>query len=395
MKHTIKHQIQSSLLDKADREELDMKKEMAKEFATQWIQPILSNDLPDGKLEMVTEIINQAFLYGLATSPVSSMPGYDYGIWGIITKEQGCLSSIVLLNELAKQCGGIALNLHAQGVTSFILSQFGHVSKKEHINVALAMTGQEGLPNAETLFSNGNIDKFKADTTAIKSLDGYELNGRKMFVPCTDKIDQLLVIAWAEKYWKCFVVDAQAQGVKIEETGARTGLRACRMINIQFNKVIVRDALDEHNPGVIAKQAFFLNCIGLSSIALGIAEGAIEAAQTYAGERIQGGKTIEKHMSVKLLLAEAHVRSEAASAMVYNFNKLDSGRFSIKNAAVTKLIVMESAVIAVTNALQVFGGYGYVHDFRMEKRLRDIKTLQSMMGSSRYLKHFIMDIEKE
>jgi alkylation response protein AidB-like acyl-CoA dehydrogenase len=184
------------------------------------------------------------------------------------------------------------------------------------------------------------------------------------------------------------------EGVSVKDAGKRTGLRACKIVNLTLNNVLVKDRFDVEDAEEIIRTAIFLNWVGLSSIALGIAEGAIQAAEKYAGERIQGGKTIEKHSAVKMLLADAHARAEASSSLVYSFHEIGTGNLFLKKAAVTKYLVMESCVAAVTNSMQVFGGYGYIQDYRIEKRLRDVKTLQSMFGSSSYLKNFIIDIEK-
>jgi len=132
----------------------------------------------------------------------------------------------------------------------------------------------------------------------------------------------------------------------------------------------------------------------MAAIAVGIAKGA--AARKYAAERYQGGKQIEEHPAIKMLIAGAEAAIATAEATL---SSLQDGGFTsfkgLKKSAAVKLTVIELCSRAVTDCLQTFGGYGYVEDFGMEKRLRDITVLKSASGSPTYLKQLIFDIEKE
>jgi alkylation response protein AidB-like acyl-CoA dehydrogenase len=134
----------------------------------------------------------------------------------------------------------------------------------------------------------------------------------------------------------------------------------------------------------------------MSAIAVGIAKGATAAAHTYAAERYQGGSRIEEHPAVKMLIAGSEAAIQAAEAMVFSLRECNvtTPRQLLKPAA-AKLAVTELCAHAVTDCLQVFGGYGYMEDFGMEKRLRDVTVLKSAFGSPLFLKQFVFDSEKE
>jgi alkylation response protein AidB-like acyl-CoA dehydrogenase len=136
--------------------------------------------------------------------------------------------------------------------------------------------------------------------------------------------------------------------------------------------------------------------MGMAAIATGIAKGAAGAARKYTAERYQGGTQIEEHPAVKMLIAGAEAGIASAQATVFSLQdvSLDSLQ-GLRKSAAAKLTVMELCSRAVTDCLQTFGGYGYMEDFGMEKRLRDVTVLKSASGSPTYLKQIIFDIEKE
>lgn len=154
--------------------------------------------------------------------------------------------------------------------------------------------------------------------------------------------------------------------------------------------------MDDGDAGSLVMRALSLSWAGMAAIALGIAKGAATAARQYASERYQGGSQIEDHPAVKLLLGGAGAAIGVAESAVFALNQGDS--FTIRTMAKTaaaKLAATELCARAVTDCMQTLGGYGYMEDFRMEKRLRDVAVLKAAFGSPGYLKQLISDIERE
>jgi alkylation response protein AidB-like acyl-CoA dehydrogenase len=182
------------------------------------------------------------------------------------------------------------------------------------------------------------------------------------------------------------------------DAGHRTGLRACRLDHLEFRGAAVPRAarLDDGNAAELVARALFLNWAGMSAIAVGIAKGAVAAARTYAADRYQGGTRIEEHAAVKMLIAGSESAVRSAESTVQSLRDCAIGSLrGLARAAAAKLTVMELCARAVTDCLQTFGGYGYMEDFGMEKRLRDVTVLKSACGPPTYLKQLIFDLTKE
>ncbi len=274
--------------------------------------------------------------------------------------------------------------------------------KKElpYTPVKAALCLQEGFvpPYLGTILSPDKDAPARVETTAIKNKSGYNIDGRKSFVYSMNGVDAYVVFARTDNAWGCFLIPASESKVSKKDVGMRTGLRACRVEHVDFNSVEVPSEarIDEGDALALVIRAMNLNWIGMSAIALGIAKGSSAAARRYAAERYQGGSQIEEHPAVKMLIGGAESATATAEAAVYSLSNGDLGSFkNLKKSAAVKLSVMELCSRAVTDCLQTFGGYGYMEDYGMEKRLRDVTVLKSASGSPTYLKQLIFDIEKE
>jgi len=206
------------------------------------------------------------------------------------------------------------------------------------------------------------------------------------------------VFARLGEQWGCFLVGAREKGVARTDVGVRTGLRACVVEHVDFHHVdIPPDArIDNGDARELVVHAMNLNWAGMAAIAVGIARGASAASRKYAAERYQGGRQIEEHPAVKMLIAGAEALTAIAEASLLTLQDGDLKSWkNLKRSAAVKLSVMDLCARAVTDCLQTFGGYGYMEDYGMEKRLRDVSVLKSAAGSTTYLKQLIFDIEKE
>ena len=146
---------------------------------------------------------------------------------------------------------------------------------------------------------------------------------------------------------------------------------------------------------LVVNKALCINWLGISAIAAGIARGAVRAARDYASTRYQGGAMIEYLPAIQKLIALSEARMETAHAHLNQVASLSlESKGLLPRCAIAKLMVTDLSFHAVTDSLQVFGGYGYMEDYGMEKRLRDAAVLKSVSGSPNSLELFIFRQER-
>jgi alkylation response protein AidB-like acyl-CoA dehydrogenase len=371
--------------------------DLARQFAKKSLLPVFEGEHSDGNLSLLPEKLATAFTIGIAASPDTSMAGSQYGIWGSATDDYGLTPSMALLSIIAETCGGIAMCLNAQGVASNLVLHAKDMLPFTPVQAGLCLQEGPYPPSLGTILSPASDAPARIATTAVQEGSGYIINGAKSFVYSMDNPDAYAVFAVVKERWGCFLVPADDRRVTRTDAGLRTGLRACRVEHVEFHGVPVPGParIDDGNARDLACRALCLNWAGMSAIAVGIARGAAAAARKYASERYQGGALIEEHPAIKMLIAGAEAAAAASESTVHT---LDDDRSSslamLGKAAAAKLMVMELCARAVTDCLQAFGGYGYMEDFGMEKRLRDMAVLKSSCGPPSYLKQLIFDIER-
>lgn len=376
-------------------EELQGFKDLALQFSKKSLLPMFEGEFSDGNLGMLPGIHDTAYVIGLASSPDLSMEGSEYGIWGKSTDSSGLISSIEILSIIAETCGGTAMSLNAQGVASNLLLCAGKELPFNHKIAALCF--QEGFtpPYCGTIFSPHRDLPASITTTATSQKKGYELNGLKSFVYSMGDPDVYVILALIDEKWGCFAVPSSASGITKTDAGHRTGLRACSLNHINFDSVLLPPGarIDDGDALHMVIKAMCLNWIGMSSIAAGIATGAVKKAREYAANRYQGGCMIEEYAAVQILIADSEARADSAKSNVRELKNINLTSIdSLSACASAKLICMELCAKAVTDSLQVFGGYGYMEDFGMEKMLRDVTVLKSASGSTNYLKQLIFNL---
>ena len=372
--------------------------DLARQYSKKSISPIFEGEYSDGNLSLLPEKLKTAFEIGIAATPDESLSGCQYGVWGQAIEEIGVIPSMLILSAIAETCGGVAMCLNAQGVASNLILQAKR--KPAFIPVKVAVGLQEGFcpPFLGTITLPDKDVPAKSTTTAEQKGNNYIINGSKSFVYSMNGVDAYFVFACIGEKWGCFSVNAKDKGIEKTDVGIRTGLRACCVEHIKFNNVQIplEARLDDSDGRALLIRAMSLNWMGMAAIAVGIAKGAAVAARKYAAERYQGGMQIEEHPAVKMLIAGGEASIASADATLYS---LQSAAFTtlsgLRKSAAAKLAVIDLCSRAVTDCLQSFGGYGYMEDYGMEKRLRDMTVLKSASGSPTYLKQLIFDIEKE
>ncbi len=376
--------------------------DLGESFAKKTVLPMLGGDTADGNQERVPSILDKAFEIGLASSPDRSMPGYEYGVWGSSVRDSGLRLSALLLSAIAEVCGGIAMNLHCQGVASNVITSSGKSLTGIRKRVALAIQEGFGPPGYGTLIDPGSDSPQRISTQAYPTASGYVIRGNKSFVYSMQGTQAFVVLCGMVEErgdgWGCFIIPAEARGLMIQPILERTGLRACELQHLEFNDVEVQDSarLDEGNASDLVRHAMGMHWLGLSAISAGIGRGAAKSARDYASKRYQGCTMIENHPAVRKLIALSDVRVETAYALMLQTARLypEDNDF-LRQCAITKHMVTDLSFAAVTDSLQVFGGYGYMEDYGMEKRLRDVAVLKAAYGSRNYLELFIYEARVE
>jgi len=385
-------------IEEISAEELLGFRDLARKYSKKSLLPLFGGDYPDGDLNLIPEKLEIAFNTGIAASPDESMPGSDYGIFGRAIDRQGLTPSLVLLETIAETCGGVAMSLHAQGVASNLVCSAKRLRRDPLVRVGLCL--QEGFcpPYLGAIVAPAKDAPARINTTAKPEGEGYLINGAKSFVYSMNNVDAYLVFARIDEKWGCFIVSGDDARVTRTDVGARTGLRACSLEHIELDEVSVpgNARIDEGDAFELVLRAMGLNWSGMSAIAIGIAKGALKAARRYAEQRYQGGSEIDRHPAVKILLGGSEAAVRTAESMVYSSTRR---RFTevqhLAQPAAVKLQVLDLCARAVTDSLQAFGGYGYMEDFGVEKRLRDITVLKSAFGSPIYLKQLLFDLKRE
>ncbi|MBP7736075.1 MAG: acyl-CoA dehydrogenase [Spirochaetes bacterium] len=379
-------------------EELGHFMDLARQFTKKQVEPMFEGEFPDGNPDLVGKIIDTAFITGLASSPDKTSAGCEYGIWGCASDTAGLNYSISILSIVGSVCGGVAMMLHAQGVASHIALMGNPAAALGGERLGLCVQEGVSLPHYGTIKSPDLDLPARVTTEARKVPEGYAINGEKSFVWSIPRPDAYVVFARIDGHWGCFVVPAGSDGLIEADVGWRSGLRLCGLRNLKFNNVTVPagNRIDDGNATALLARAMSLNWVGMSAIAVGIARGALAAAEEYSSQRYQGGTIIENHPAVKLLLGDSESKVAVAEAAVQGISvPCESFDRDFTRAAKTKLAIMELCAKSVTDCMQSMGGYGYMEDFKIEKRLRDVATLKSAGGSPTYLKQLIFDIDRE
>lgn len=348
----------------------------ARRFARREIAPKLEGESRDGDLSQLNDVLKLAEEVGLVASPHPDHPGYDFGVWGKECQEQGIESSLVILEEIAVECAGIASCIHASGLASSELEPNDKLSSK----IAVSFCGNSWQPTWQS-FESPPKGAVKA-----RLVDGsLELNGAASFVMAPPDCEKFVVFAGHQGSWEQFLVPAESLGLSVNHEADRLGLAAVDMLHLNFEETPLTE---EHKLGAISPLSYIRrNMLGLSAIAIGNALGALSAARSYAEERYQGGTLIEKHPAVQTLLGESGARVALCSAALADGGRQNGQEpFPVWRALALKLRITAECWRAVSDCLQVLGGYGYMEDYGLEKRLRDAMTLKLVGFDPRTLK---------
>ncbi|OQP60950.1 acyl-CoA dehydrogenase [Niastella vici] len=297
---------------------------------------------------------------------------------------------VVIIQEISKVCGSIGLSLAAHNslCTGHILSFANEEQKKKYLPKLATgeWLGAWGLTEPNT-----GSDAANMKTVAVKDGDHWVLNGTKCWITHGKSADVAVVIARtgeprAKNNATAFVVERSMPGFRGGKKENKLGMRASETAEMIFDNVRIPDANRLGNFGDGFKQSLKVldgGRISIAALSLGIAKGAYEAAIQYAKERHQFDQAIANFQGISFKLADMATEITAAELLTLQACDLKMrGESMSKEAAMAKYYASEVAVKVATDAVQIFGGYGYTKDFPVEKYYRDSKLCTIGEGTS-------------
>ncbi len=310
----------------------------------------------------------------------------------------GVFELCLAVEELCKIDGGIALVLAATALATFPIMLFGNDEQKKKYLPDIA-AGKKLAAFALTEPGAGS-DASAIQTTAKKEGDIYILNGTKCFITNGGEAQIYIVITMTDKTKgsrgaSAFIVEKDTRGFSFGKKEKKMGIRGSATRELIFNecKIPKENLLGREGQGfIIALKTFDVSRPGVAAQALGIASGALEDAINYSRERVQFGQSISSFQAIQHLLADMATEVEAARALIYATARMidkDPKVRVTKEAAMCKLLASDMAMKVTTDAVQVYGGYGYMREYPMEKRMRDAKITQIYEGTNQVMRNEI------
>jgi alkylation response protein AidB-like acyl-CoA dehydrogenase len=320
---------------------------------------------------------------------------FELGLMAIETPEQyggagsSFFNAIVAIEEIARIDASTAVFVDVQNtlVTNAIIRWANDDLKKKYLpQMAASKVGAYALSEA-----GSGSDAFALKTRAVDKGDHWELNGQKLWITNGNEAEIFVVFATVDpdagyKGITAFVVEKSFEGFSVGKKEDKLGIRASSTTELIFDncKVPKENVLGEIGKGYkVSIETLNEGRIGIGAQMIGIARGALEAALKYTAEREQFGQSINNFQAIQFQLAEMAVELEAARLLVYNAARLkDAGKPFLKEAAIAKLYSSRVAESVSSTAIELFGGYGYVKDYPVEKFWRDSKIGAIYEGTS-------------
>jgi len=322
----------------------------------------------------------------------------DNGLLGVNVAEEyggagaGQLALLLVLEETARVCGSTSVILTNQGLSSEPLMIAGSEEQKKNFLYRLA-TGE--TPGAMAITEpNAGSDVAGMKTTATKVKGGYVLNGSKIFITQAGVAGITCVICYTDKTkgnkgMSIFVVEKGAKGLIVGKPEHKLGIRGSDTRELSFEDCFVPDGNlvgPEGSGFKTLMNTFNYSRPNIAAQALGIAQGALDAAISYAKERMQFGKTLSSFQGIQWMIAEMALMVETARTMVYRAGAMIDTEPSHPDipriCSMAKWYASDTAMKVTTDSVQIFGGYGYTREYPVERMMRDAKITQIYEGTN-------------
>jgi acyl-CoA dehydrogenase len=353
-------------------------RELAREFAEREIRPRAA--AYDEKSQHPADVIAKAHELGLMNVHVPEA----YGGLGL-----PCFDGMLIGEELNWGCSGIGTSLVANGLGSAPVIIAGSDEQKRQWLPPLV---EEPILCSFGLTEPGaGSDVASMKSTAVRNGDEYVLNGSKTFITNAGRAAWTVVFAKTDpakghKGISAFVVPMDTEGVTIEKHLDKMGQRSTDTTAFSLQDVVVPAANrlgDEGHGFKIAMQTLDFTRPGTAAAAVGVAQAAYELAVEYAKERVTFDVPIAMHQGVNFMIADMATEIEAARLLVWQAAwMIDQGERATLQSSFAKRFAADTVMKVTTDAVQVFGGYGYIKEYPVEKLMRDAKLFQIYEGTS-------------
>ncbi|EST55269.1 acyl-CoA dehydrogenase [Brevibacillus panacihumi W25] len=360
-------------------EEQEMLRKMIRDFAENQVAPTAAERDEEERFDRsIFEQMAELGLTGIPWPEEYGGAGADY------------LSYVIAVEELSRVDASIGVTLSAHvSLAGWPLYKFGTEEQKQKFLRPMAEGKKMG---AYCLTEPGSgSDSAGMRTTAVRDGDHYILNGSKIFITNAGEAEIYIVFAVTEPEKKhkgitAFIVEKGMDGFTMGKKEKKLGIRSSLTLAVNFEdvRVPVENRLGEEGEGFkIAMMTLDGGRNGIAAQALGIAQGAFEHALAYAKERNQFGKPIASLQAIQFKLADMVTKIEAARLLTYQAAWLeDQGLPYGKASAMSKVFAGDIAMEVTTEAVQVFGGYGYTREYPVERFMRDAKITQIYEGTN-------------
>ncbi|MGM8364754.1 acyl-CoA dehydrogenase [Virgibacillus sp. W0181] len=360
-------------------EEHDMLRKMIRDFAKKEVEPTARERDEEERFDR--KIYDQMAELGLTGIPWPEKYegiGSDY------------LSYIIAVEELSSVCAstGVTLSAHLS-LASWPIYMYG--TEKQKKNFLTRLAGGEALGAFALSEAGAGSDVASMEMSAKKDGDAYILNGNKVWITNGGVADIYIVFAKTDPAAKhngitAFIVEEGMEGFSIGKKEKKLGIRSSPTAEVMFEncRIPEENRLGDEGDGFkIAMTTLDGGRSGIAAQAVGIAQGALDAAINYAKEREQFGKPIAHNQGISFKLADMATEIEAARLLTYKAAWLESNGYEYgKASSMAKLFAGDMAMRTTVEAVQVFGGYGYTKDYPVERYMRDAKITQIYEGTN-------------
>jgi butyryl-CoA dehydrogenase len=371
-------------------EEQRMIRDLARTIAEEKIKPVRAKYDEEGTFpwDIIRELAKVDLFRVLI--PVE----YD----GLSESGYGITNMCIVTEELSKACAGIALAFAGTALGAFPIILYGSDEQKRRFLPDIA-SGKRMAAFGLTEPMAGS-DASAQRTTARKDGDDYLLNGTKVFITNGGEAEIYTTVALTDpkkgaRGASCFIIEKGTPGFSFGKREHKMGIRASVTSELVFEdaRVPKENLIGKEGQGfLVAMKTFDISRPGVGAQALGIAEGALEETLKYAHGRHQFGQSILNFQGLQWMLADMAMETQAAKALIYSIAaRIDSGDTKDIGhlSAMCKVMASDVAMKVTTNAVQIFGGYGYMAEYPVEKMMRDAKITQIYEGTNQIQRNVI------
>ena len=360
-------------------EEQQALQELARDFARNEMRPVAAHHDETG--EYPYEVLKKAHAIGLMNTHVEAAYG---------GMELGAFEGVLIAEELAWGCSGIGTAMEANGLAQQpVILGASDALKKKYL---APMTEQFGLCAYAVTEPGAGSDVQAMKTTAVKQGDKWILNGSKMWITNAGVADWYFVVALTDPARLArggmtgFIVERNSPGITVGRKEQNMGQRASDTRGITFENVEVPDenVIGQVGDGwKLAMAAFDYTRASVAAASIGVGRAAMEYAMAYALDRKTFGQPIANHQAIQFMLADMAMEIEADRLLCWKAAWLkDSHQRNTKESSYAKAFCADLLQRVVSNAVQIYGGYGYSKEYPVEKLMRDAKIFQIYEGTS-------------